>query len=611
MVSLCAQDKHLMGPCHLLDALPASGFMPSLFIKSADDSLLVLNKKQVEEIGSSVINGMLECDDIRGHMPLERFSTVDSLKKFLRKLRRSEYQGESLDEVRAFLEHADFLLVSDKKIDTYLKSVISQKSLLLYQLYKQVQEENRDFVYMRSVAQVLRPMSSFFKDTQVGVIKNTHHELGHVAPILSMAKLDSSSLVTVSGDRTAAIIKKDVRGVWREIQRLGTVNNTDPSAGHINSITCVACLDKATLVTGSADSRAIMWQKNPEGVWQIQQVLGDAEDSHFERRHAGPIRAVAQCGNDKLVTASSDYTAIVWQKNAEGIWEFAQRLGSISNADPDLGHIGHVLSVESIADDTLVTASIDSTVIIWHRGVDGLWQIQHSLGAVNNNHAHIGHVGAIRSVLKIDEETLATASYDHTTIIWQRNANGVWGIQQRLGIVRNHDVSHGHVDVVSSIAKLGEDKLVTVSWDGSAIVWQKGPDRLWQIKQRLGDTSKASPAAGHVAQIRSVVELEPGTFATTGDDCTTIIWSKNFVKHFEPLLKQAQLAEFQAQQRALDEARKKASADVKKKALEEAHQKAIAQAQKQHLDETMRRALEESRKKAAIDKKLSELRKLR
>jgi hypothetical protein len=600
VVSVYAQDDHPVGPYHLLDSVSGVKFIPHLFIKPADKSCLVLSERQVKEIDSFLINQMFEICHTRGYMPLERFTTVDSLKTFLRKLKTTEYQGESLGEVRDFLEHADFLLVSDKKIDKYLKSVVAQKSLLLYQLYKQVQEENRDFVYMRSVAQALRSVSSFFKNSQISLID---HDLGHVSSILSMAKIDTCSLVTVSRDCTAGIIKKNAQGIWRHVQRLGVVNNTDPVYGHTNSITCVAVLDRDNLVTGSLDSKAIVWQKNAAHVWHIHQTLGDADNIDLEHRHAGAIRAVTQCGNDNIVTASSDSTAIVWQKNAEGAWEFAQRLGSISNADHDFGHIGHVLSVEAISDDTLVTGSIDSTAIIWHKGLDGLWHMQHSLGAVNNNHTHIGHVGAIRSVLKIDEQTLATASYDHTTIIWRKNAHGVWAIHQRLGVARNHDVSLGHIDVVSSVIKLDEDKLVTVSWDGSAIVWQKGQDQLWQIEQRLRVTSKASPAGGHVAQIRSVVELEPGTFATGGDDCTTIIWSKNFVKHFEPLFKQAQLTEFQSQQRALDEARKKD--------FDDAQQRAIAQAQRHDLDEAMRRAIEESRKKLAFEKKISELRKLR
>ena len=236
--------------------------------------------------------------------------------------------------------------------------------------------------------------------------------------------------------------------------------------GHQDGLSSVAFSpDGQKLVTASRDSTAIIWDLQGN---QIAVLPG----------HQDGLSSVAfSPDGQKLVTASGDGTARIWDLRGNEIALLQ----------------GHQEGVNSVAfspdGQKLVTASGDGTARIWDL-----------LG--NEIAVFPGHQGWVSSVaFSPDGQKLATASGDGTARIWDLLGNKIALLQ-------------GYQDWVSSVAFSPDgQKLATASGDGTARIWDLQGNEIALLQ-------------GHQDWVNSVAFSPDGQkLATASRDGTARIWA--------------------------------------------------------------------------------------
>lgn len=541
MYSVCAQDHAA--------AVGVDDAQNALVVKTETDEMR-LDAADIAALESQIINGLLWFSSSQMCLRSDRgvatidlsnfFETSEGVRLFIDAIRESRYSGESIEMVKSILMASDFLTVSEHKFKAYVNSIAAQQPLLLYRLYKddtmQLGCDN-----WRVVGAILRAVTPFQLRQRLGVVGNQNPAIGHTHSIEAVAVVDADTIVTGSKDRTAIVWHKGAAGEWHLQQRLGAIGNEDPQYGHTGWVKAITVLNPDTIVTGSLDHTAIVWHKEADGEWQLQARLGAVRNQNPAIGHTAQILAATAVDGDTIVTGSYDDTAIVWHRGAAGEWHLQQRLGAVNNQNAAVGHTNLVHAVTAVGADTIVTGSYDNTAIVWHKDVAGEWQLQQRLGPVRNQNPAAGHTDAIWAVTVVDPNTIVTGSWDRTAIVWHKNA-GEWCIQARLGAVGNQNPAAGHTSLISAVAVVDGDTIVTGSGDRTAIVWHREADGEWQLQERLGVVNNQDPAYGHAVTITAVAVLAGDTIVTGSDDHTAIVWRRDIQGYFEPILQSTQAA---------------------------------------------------------------------
>ena len=310
-----------------------------------------------------------------------------------------------------------------------------------------------------------------------------------------------------------------------------------PRFGHTDTIISIALSkDGNTMVSGSSDYTIIVWQKDTTtNQWNITQTLGQVRNENPTVGHKGMINSlVLSTDGQTIVSSSNDHTIIVWKKDtATGQWQMIQRLGQL--ASDYIDHFGGINSVAlSVDGKTIVGGSDDHTVTVWQKDdATDQWQLTQTLGQVYNQPQNptVDHTSLVSSVaLSKDGKTIVSGSWDNTIIVWQKDeAAGQWIFKQRLGQIYNQDPTIGHTNQISSIA-LSEDgkTIISGSWDHTIIAWQKDEATgQWIFKQRLGQIHNQDPTIGHTNQISSIALSKNGKDIVSSSNHTIIVWQKD------------------------------------------------------------------------------------
>jgi cytochrome c len=154
---------------------------------------------------------------------------------------------------------------------------------------------------------------------------------GHGGPVRAIAVAPDGAVVTGSFD-TRAIVWSLRTGAAREVLLF-----------HSGQVNAVAALPNGRFATAGADGRIAIWQ------------LGQGTPARVLEGHAGPIAALA---------VSPDGSAL-----ASASWDASIRLWPLSGGEPRVleGHGRGVNAVAFLPDGTLVSAGYDANLMIWPR----------------------------------------------------------------------------------------------------------------------------------------------------------------------------------------------------------------------------------------------------
>ncbi|MFN8207567.1 MAG: hypothetical protein U0T82_09200 [Bacteroidales bacterium] len=286
---------------------------------------------------------------------------------------------------------------------------------------------------------------------------------------------DWKNMIAVNG-RTARLTELNENNphyLIGHIIHLFAMNVHDIFRGGYDNILCVAFSpDGSTLVTGSSDNTARLWDINGEC---LQLFNG----------HIFPVRAVAFSPDGKsILTGSIDETARLWdlEGNCRQIFK---------------GHENTIVSVAFSPDgQTILTGSSDSSAILWDLH-----------GSVIRRFT--GHAGEVTKVIfSPDGKLVITGSSDMTARLWDLNGN----ILQVLS---------GHQDAITSLAFSPDGKIISTGSADKTV-------RIWDLNGNL-----VQVLSGHSGRVTGI-EFSPDcksvlTFSGDGKCRTWDLSSINFL----------------------------------------------------------------------------------
>ncbi|MCT7377175.1 c-type cytochrome [Chelativorans salis] len=155
--------------------------------------------------------------------------------------------------------------------------------------------------------------------------------------------------------------------------------------GHGGPVRAIAVAPEGTAITGSFDTRAIVWS------------LETGEAREVLLFHGDEVNAVAVLPDGRFVTAGADSRIAIWESGRQAPVRVLE------------GHSGPVTALAVSPDGaTLASASWDTTVRLW---------------PVAGGDARVleGHDGNVNAVTFLADGTPASAGYDANLIFWPRD----------------------------------------------------------------------------------------------------------------------------------------------------------------------------------------------
>jgi cytochrome c len=154
---------------------------------------------------------------------------------------------------------------------------------------------------------------------------------GHGGPVRAIAVAPGGAVITGSFD-SRAIVWSLESGTAREVLLF-----------HAGQVNAVAALAEGRFATGGADGRIAIWEP------------GRGAPVRILEGHGGPVAALAVSADGSMLASAS--------------WDTSVRLWPLAGGEPRVfeGHDGNVNAVAFLADGTLVSAGYDANLMVWPR----------------------------------------------------------------------------------------------------------------------------------------------------------------------------------------------------------------------------------------------------
>jgi WD40 repeat protein len=298
---------------------------------------------------------------------------------------------------------------------------------------------------------------------------NTNIEIGHVDTVTSVDVSNNGNIIVSSSvDETIKIWKRKMNDSYGLFQTL-RYDSSPVSNVKISN-------DGTKIISGNMD-KIIVWTRQSDLTYIFQQRL-DISPVYVD--------VLQIIDNAKMIIAGcNDTTIIIWVLQPEGNYILTQRLGQGNNRDPGIGHTNSLNSINITNNiNTIVSGSMDTTLIIWTRQSDGRYILTQRLGEVENTDRNDGHTGWVLSVNIVnDGNTIISGSQDHTLRIWERRSDGLYISYQILGEVNNLDLDIGHTSWVLSTSILNNGDTIISCGIDEIIIWIRQLDGFYMIQQ--------------------------------------------------------------------------------------------------------------------------------
>ena len=284
---------------------------------------------------------------------------------------------------------------------------------------------------------------------------------GHENAITSL-KSFQSLLVSASQDNTIKI--------WYFSFSIALLNTN--KRVHTNRIKKICVLENGLIATGSYDSTIKIWKKISESSLEVVTTLTE---------HESAVYALISLKNSSLVSGSYDGKTKIWNQINETYFECVATLKYISG----------VITLALWENTLLMSGHANGEILLRNQTSFELLQTLK------------GHTNQIQSMITLNEERLATASYDMKIIIWQKMNETSFEMKQAL---------MDHKSYVNSLVVLPNNMFASASSDSSIIIWEQ--------------TTFESVAVlnGHTASVLSLIVNKNKNLISTSQDASIAVW---------------------------------------------------------------------------------------
>lgn len=232
---------------------------------------------------------------------------------------------------------------------------------------------------------------------------------------------------------------------------------------HSTFVTAIAVSEHGWAVSGSADSRLLVWD------------LGSRRPTRLLEDHSESIHGLTALDEDRFVSASSDETLRIWNVTtgeaehvlrdhgapvrapavvnrrwlAAGVGStlWVRDLETLEVTRVTEGQTGRVSAITDLVRDRIVGASSDGTMWVW------------DLSSGEQIQKWTGHSGNVQAVIKLADQSVVSASDDGTLGVWDPTSGR---LLRRL---------EGHTEQVRGVVGIAGHRAASVSWDRSARIW--------------------------------------------------------------------------------------------------------------------------------------------
>ena len=240
--------------------------------------------------------------------------------------------------------------------------------------------------------------------------------------------------------------------------------------------------------------------------------------------HVNWVMGARQLSDGSILSWSADHTLIIWRLEADRYVK-SKRLGEATNVVSNLGHVDTVKGAQQLSDGSILSWSLDNTLIIW-RLEGGRYVISQRLGEANYSNPDFGHVHWVNGAQQLSDGSILSWSNDHTLIMW-RLEGGSYVISQRLGVAKNSDPDLGHVNWVNGAKQLSDGSILSWSFDNTLIIWRLEGDR-YVMSQRLGEANNSDPDLGHVNWVNGAQQLSDDSILSMDFSHRILQWQLQF-----------------------------------------------------------------------------------
>ncbi|TIA91274.1 hypothetical protein E3P99_01156 [Wallemia hederae] len=284
--------------------------------------------------------------------------------------------------------------------------------------------------------------------------------IAHTQDVKSVSFVDNNTLISGSRDNTAIVWNRSDDG-WKVAATIQTHDNYVNSVGYLR--------DELLVATGSQDTLVNLHQLQPGATEQAITT-----PAYTLLGHSANVCAI-DATHDLLATGSWDTTARVWKNGVE--------IACLS------GHSQAVWSVKFTPDNKhVITASADKSIIIWD-----------IKGASPVHTIHNAHTDAVRALTILDHNIgFASASNDCSIKLWTFDGDNIMNLE-------------GHTEFIYALATLPTGQIVSAGEDRSVKVWQDG-----ECIQTIIHPSTS---------VWSVAAAENGDIASASSDGIVRVWT--------------------------------------------------------------------------------------
>ena len=309
-------------------------------------------------------------------------------------------------------------------------------------------------------------------------VKNGERNIINLEKEQTTKYLDKLRRIAESVDQSDEIRENALREIKLAEVKLGSLNVMSiflDNQGIDSLLLTLLTIQKIKQIEkSSTDKQSIM---QPEVLLILQHVIYRVSEKNRLQGHTkGVNSANFSSDGSKIVTASDDTTARVWNIKGNQITELK-------------GHTSNVNSANFSSDGSkIVTASDDTTARVWDVKGNQITELK-------------GHKDRVKSAnFSPDGSKIVTASDDTTARVWDVKGNQITELK-------------GHKDRVKS-ANFSPDgsKIVTASDDTTARVWDVKGNQITELK-------------GHTSNVNSANFSPDGKkIVTASDDTTARLW---------------------------------------------------------------------------------------